>query len=70
MTEWNTNMDEAPNDGTALVGCWLKFENGAAPVWVQWLAYRIEENGMGIAGISGTTPTAWMPLPAPPEQQP
>lgn len=112
MTEWNTNMDEAPKDVPVLVfydhdadsyqdpdnpgnltdyAChteggeyfsgkgvaiaqWCKgwyeddgWESTTTPYWLPacWVAQFDGDNSQYVVN-----PTAWMPLPAPPEQQP
>lgn len=74
MSEWNPNMDEAPRDGSVILG---RFESvfvpgafphgswGVSMIW--WTGH--DDWGWDWAvsddDLDGAEPIAWMPLPAP-----
>lgn len=71
MTTWNTNMDEAPRDGTRLlvlvagevdIASWDddRYAKRPRPFWFRRGAW-------GRNDMRTITPTAWMPLPPPPD---
>lgn len=68
MSEWNTNMDEAPRDGTDIL-VWLARPDTSGGIFriVNW----DRSLGKYRANIHSFVPfdsfTAWMPLPPPPE---
>jgi hypothetical protein len=69
MIEWNSNMDEAPRDGTEIL---ITDGEGTYAV-VRWDDYAVEscESGwrdygdMGWGGMVGQQPTAWASINAP-----
>jgi len=63
--EW-VPIKSAPQDGTYIVAWLGDVQRVAVICWTQMLGrYRWYEPGMG-----GCAPTHWMPLPAPPKDQP
>lgn len=66
LARWNTNMEEALKDGTPLLLWWSgKKPKAAVGVWDKdWIAWLTQPSRFT------WHPTAWMPIPAPPEQQP
>lgn len=77
MTDWNFNMEDAPRDGTAVLG-WSAGDSYPLPI--RWYAYNAEsaaemdEDGFWevceslLSDIAGSAnPIAWLPIqPLPP----
>lgn len=60
--EWNSNMDEAPRDGTKLLGFLQTGE--ITTIWYNWQADDWETEHWLLD--DGYLPTHWMTLPPPP----